>query len=445
MHMPDPLQIDPTQFDEAIRAAQLRIPVLPDEFYSSALATARHKAFTITGLTNIAQIEQIFDSLNDALSQGRLFGEWKKEVTGQDSPIKEFPRHRLENIYRNHVQQSYNAGRWISFREHKSERPYLMYDAVNDARTRPAHRALDGVIKPVDDQFWIGHSPQLGHGCRCRLISFSEKQALRRGGVTQNPDPNGQPDAEGWGLLPEFDVLTPEFNRRLRELAINPVPSFAEFKKIAKSRRLKVSLSESDYGRLIDLLPGKNPLSIAHAISIVKRESSALKITEAGAGIDVSATGGLSMRVTKNVDDTISLTDVAIDVKTTPNDWAELLLRAPIKTMQLLAEQQVAISTLGKAGALPVHWLEASGTIQRNASDLDLDTTELTPYLISGDPKAFWAIVDSDIAAALLAGISFETYFDTSDDEQMARLFAFGRFSEKFQEISDRVKQRINS
>jgi hypothetical protein len=74
-----------------------------------------------------------------------------------------------------------------------------MYDAVNDTRTRPAHRAMDSIIKPVGDPFWKAHYPPNGYRCRCSVISLTESQAKKRGGVTADDDvpDNAKPD-KGW-------------------------------------------------------------------------------------------------------------------------------------------------------------------------------------------------------------------------------------------------------
>jgi hypothetical protein len=80
-----------------------------------------------------------------------------------------------------------------------------MYDAINDSRVRPAHLALDGIIRPKDSPFWAIHSPPCGFRCRCSLISLTDKQARDRSvngkGLNQQPVlENGLPanPDKGW-------------------------------------------------------------------------------------------------------------------------------------------------------------------------------------------------------------------------------------------------------
>ncbi len=49
--------------------------------------------------------------------------------------------------------------------------PFWERLAVMDDWTRPAHRALHGVIMPADDPFWDEHYPPDGFNCRCTVIA----------------------------------------------------------------------------------------------------------------------------------------------------------------------------------------------------------------------------------------------------------------------------------
>jgi len=165
-------------FADAIASALRRKAILPAAYYSPAAAGARRIAWTVSGLAGLSQIRAVLDSLNAAQAAGVGMGEWKKTLKPLDLGL---PRHRLELIWRMHAQTAYNAGHWRNFNEQARRRPWLMYSAIDDDRTRPAHRALDGHIAPVYDTFWKTHSPPLGFNCRCSLISLTTAQAEARG------------------------------------------------------------------------------------------------------------------------------------------------------------------------------------------------------------------------------------------------------------------------
>lgn len=187
-------------FLEAIAAAERRTAVLPDEFYDEIPERLRQYAFSATGVATLDQAKAILDSLNAKLANGGTFQEWKKEALAADWSI---PKTKLELISRAHAQTAYMAGHWETFRAQAQTRPFLMYSAINDGRTRPAHRAMSGYIAPVDDPIWNTWSPPCGYNCRCSLISLTPAQARDRG-LGHQTLPNVQPDP-GWGHPPMED------------------------------------------------------------------------------------------------------------------------------------------------------------------------------------------------------------------------------------------------
>ena len=194
-------------FSEAIAAAKSRGVVLPDVYYGQLQGSARQLAFTVSGLAGLEQIQQVKDSLDKAIESGQSFNAWKKSVDAMGFGL---PKHRLDNIFRTNLQSQYMAGKWEQFERNKANRPYVMYDAINDSRVRQAHLALDGKIWPIDDPQLHTHSPPNGYRCRCSLISLSESQAQARSGAGKGLNkPSVLPDGitpanpdKGWDYSP---------------------------------------------------------------------------------------------------------------------------------------------------------------------------------------------------------------------------------------------------
>lgn len=184
-------------FSEAIAAAERRKVVLPDTFYGDIPESMRQYAWTVSGVTGIDQVQAVFDSLNAKLASGKSFAEWQAEARTQDWGLSPA---RLELIARTHAQTAYMAGQWEQFMASAKTRPWLMYSAINDSRTRPAHHAMSGYMARVDDPIWLTWSPPCGYNCRCSLISMTDPQAKDRGAGTQDR-PNVLPDP-GWGHPP---------------------------------------------------------------------------------------------------------------------------------------------------------------------------------------------------------------------------------------------------
>lgn len=153
--------MQPVTFLEALRYAQQRKIVLPDEFYSLDLKT-RQMATTVSFLSSLEQIETVIKAVNKAIAEGSTFRDFQKLVEKEGI---ELPKHYLDNVFRTNIQNAYGHGRWIQQNRNKAKRPYLMYSAINDSRVRPSHLALDKIVLPFDHPFWLTHYPPLGFRC----------------------------------------------------------------------------------------------------------------------------------------------------------------------------------------------------------------------------------------------------------------------------------------
>lgn len=196
---------DGIAFTEAIEYAEARGVVLPEIYYGLLVGIQKSQATTIAGLASLEQIKFVIDLVTEALKDGTTFADFKKAVRKGDVNVN-LPAHRLDNIFRTNIQTAYNRGRWEQQKKVANSRPYLMYDAINDSRTRPNHTAMDGTILHRDDPWWKTHYPPNGYRCRCTVIALTEAQARKRG-ISGTP-----PDAEtddGWEFNPGIDYQVP--------------------------------------------------------------------------------------------------------------------------------------------------------------------------------------------------------------------------------------------
>lgn len=100
--------------------------------------------------------------------------------TGEVITVQQGSQWRLGLIARQNVQSAVNAGAWEDQWDNREEEPYLRYVSMEDARTRPQHRALHGKIFPIDDPFWQTHYPPNGWNCRCNVEGVSPARLKRR-------------------------------------------------------------------------------------------------------------------------------------------------------------------------------------------------------------------------------------------------------------------------
>lgn len=241
-------------FHEQVDHAKAKNVVLPEEYYRLP-AEKRAQAFTASGLAKLDQVQAVADALAKIHANGGTMADFKKWAKTQDWSL---PGHRLDTIYRNAAQSAYMAGHWRSFEESTDSLPYLMYDAVNDGRTRPSHLALDGVIKPVGDAWWATHSPPLGHRCRCSVRAIDRNEARERGGVTHNAPAEGNADS-GWGSDPRqwSKTLRGLIEQRQRACAVDS----ANFGR--KQRPVAQNVDCTDWGaKLLQMLTVDRPFKL---------------------------------------------------------------------------------------------------------------------------------------------------------------------------------------
>lgn len=196
--------MEPTEAIEFLRQKKMLAgKVFVKDLQDSALA----RATTIARLSSLEMTNDIYQSLETAMREGKGFNQWKKDLLGDferkgwifgkdknisrgkdgnllaDPQTGEYfgtPR-RLNTIYRVNMQSAYSAARYQRLRDNVDNRPYWQYSAVGDERTRPAHLALNGKIYRYDDPFWATFYPPNGFNCRCSVIALAERDLQRRG------------------------------------------------------------------------------------------------------------------------------------------------------------------------------------------------------------------------------------------------------------------------
>lgn len=199
--------------EDALRVWQERDVLRPTVNWSEMMHEEHAAAFTVAKIAQLDLLSQVRESLGRVLSEGGTFEQWKaailpnlqragwwgvvqnRDLTGTDAAIVVNDR-RLRTIYRTNLRMSISAGRWRKYQREKSLFPYLRY-LSDHYRKHPRlnHKALHGVILPVDHPAWQWMFPPNGWGCNCRVEQVSEERMRRnrwavsdRAGDLANPD-----------------------------------------------------------------------------------------------------------------------------------------------------------------------------------------------------------------------------------------------------------------
>lgn len=186
--------LEPLTMQAAADFWREKIKLGPAEF--SALSDeAKIRAFGISGIAKGNELTTVFNALQAAIEKGISYSEFKKDC------VEIFARRgwtgkrewRVQNIFRTNIQTAYNSGRYQSQKENADVFPYLQLNAVNDRRTRPTHKAMDGKVFPIGHQFWDTWYPPNGYRCRCSTLSLTKGQVKRLGLKIETEDPTDSP------------------------------------------------------------------------------------------------------------------------------------------------------------------------------------------------------------------------------------------------------------
>lgn len=205
--------------------------IRPTRHWYDIWQEAQAKAVTVSGMTRLDLLEDVKKGLVDAVKNGKTGKMFIDDLapilrakgwTGKRQSINpktgevtekgpDLPA-RLSLIFFQNVQSAYMYGRYRAMLANAEERPWWMYIAVLDSRTRPHHRALHRKVFRYDDPFWKTHYPPNGFYCRCRVRALSDAQ-LEREGLTPE---------SGEGRMVSRDAVVnpraPESQRVVREV-----------------------------------------------------------------------------------------------------------------------------------------------------------------------------------------------------------------------------------
>jgi uncharacterized protein with gpF-like domain len=187
---------------DAITAYQRRLQQpLPKYSWLDVFNEGHAQSFTVAKTAGFDVLDDISSALDDALKNGTTFDDFVKRLqptlmdkgwwgrgaaldpeTGLTSDAQLGSLQRLQKIFETNMRSSYQAGQWASIQRNKADQPYLMYTHTTSAHARLEHLDWDGTCLPADDPWWDTHYPPNGWGCKCGVISLSQRQYQQMNG-----------------------------------------------------------------------------------------------------------------------------------------------------------------------------------------------------------------------------------------------------------------------
>lgn len=143
----------------------------PDTADYSLLKKIEKNVHVFSGYKSYQELKAATEMLVDEAGELRNFGEFKRLASALNET---FNVNYLRSEYELAVASSQMAEKWVEFEADKEDFPLLEYSTVGDDAVRDSHAAIDGVIQPVDSDFWNTHYPPNGWGCRCTVKQLSK-------------------------------------------------------------------------------------------------------------------------------------------------------------------------------------------------------------------------------------------------------------------------------
>jgi SPP1 gp7 family putative phage head morphogenesis protein len=124
----------------------------------------KKNAWLFSSAKNIQFQNEVADLVTDKEGKVRSFSDFKNDV------IKKHETYNVSYLqaeYQTALASSQAAKKWQDIQRRKDRYPNLEYKTLQDDHVRDEHKALHGIIRPVDHDFWKTYYPPNGWRCRC--------------------------------------------------------------------------------------------------------------------------------------------------------------------------------------------------------------------------------------------------------------------------------------
>lgn len=128
--------------------------------------------------------------------------------------VGDYNQRWLKTEYNTGIRAARSAIQWKKWEANADLYPNLRYLESKAANPRKEHKAFYGIVKPIDDDFWVRHMPPSAYGCLCGVEQTDDDVTTQ---VLDGPEPspglNNNPGLTGKLFSddhPYIASLTPE-------------------------------------------------------------------------------------------------------------------------------------------------------------------------------------------------------------------------------------------
>lgn len=171
-------------FDEAIAYFRQKLSV-PTATWKDLWQAMHDRAFTVAGAMREDLLEDLRKAVDKGIAEGTTLAEFRSSfdvIVQKHGWIYNGGRGwRTAVIFNTNLTVAYSQGNYRQMVDPAvlKARPYLRYVGSSAANPRPEHQAWANIILPADDPWWDTHYPPNGWGCKCGVVSHSEREVQR--------------------------------------------------------------------------------------------------------------------------------------------------------------------------------------------------------------------------------------------------------------------------
>ncbi|MCK5235781.1 MAG: hypothetical protein KAR06_02255, partial [Deltaproteobacteria bacterium] len=173
-------------FDDAIKFFGDKVK-LPTGSWLDIFEGMHSRAFVVAGATKTELLSDLFGAVDKAISQGTTIQEFRKDfdelVSKHGWGYKGGRNWRTGVIFNTNLRTAYSAGHYkqMTSPEMIAARPYWRYIGGLSSTPREQHLEWNGLVLLANDPWWTKHYPPNGWGCKCKVVSHSERELERKG------------------------------------------------------------------------------------------------------------------------------------------------------------------------------------------------------------------------------------------------------------------------
>lgn len=186
-------------FSEAIDFFRQKVN-LPTETWRDLQGGMHSRAFVIAGAQKNQLLTDIRTAVDKAISDGTTLAEFRKSF---DKTVQKHgwnynggKKWRTAVIYNTNLRTAFSAGNWAQSQKTLKNRPNLRYIAGLSENPRKSHLEWNGKILPAKHPWWATHYPPNGWGCKCKVVSVSNRE-MKRDGLKVSKAPTPANDTTG--------------------------------------------------------------------------------------------------------------------------------------------------------------------------------------------------------------------------------------------------------